>query len=142
MSLEDWRGHKPQMISYYVKAVGPMKLFAGDHLNRHFMDRAGLEKAIADLGRSEYIEITDQDLSGFDFSKMNLQKLRFKGCKLCHADFDEANVEGTRVDGSDLLGALISRAQLRLMKGIPAVPPYSTLVAGRIHKIRRKGPGL
>lgn len=142
MSLADWRGHKPQMISFHVKAIGPMKLFAGDHLNRHFFDRDGLEKAIAELGRSEYLQIEKQDLSGFDFSGLDLRKLRLIGCILRNTDFDGANVTGMRIDGSDLSGALISKAQLKQMKGIPAIQPYNSLVAGRIHKLRRKGPGL
>lgn len=143
MSIEDWRGHKPQLISYLVKAHGAMKLFAGDHLDRHFHDREGLQEAVSKLGFSEYIEISQQDLSGFDFSKMDLKKVRFIGCKLRHADFDGADVSGTRIDGCDLSGALISTSQLKQMKGIPSAEPYSRLIAGRIRTMRRnKGPGF
>jgi uncharacterized protein YjbI with pentapeptide repeats len=57
-------------------------------------------------------DLSDLDLSKFDFRKANLRRVSFFGSKLVQADFREATLAGANLNGAWLMGTDFTKADL------------------------------
>lgn len=139
----DWRGFEPRLVEVEID-ISHMPMVSYEEPARDVFsnrEQVGevLERAIGD----RRVLVEDENLTGFNFSGLDLRKFIFRNCDLSHADFRNARVRGMCVDGSVLTGARFSPTQIVKTTGIPRTPCSGSIHAGRLHRLRRrKGCGL